>query len=145
MMFTNPWAQLGWEIGIAALPLILSAIIPALMTRLYNKWGVTADEARRAALNDALVNGITFTIEHLGLTNRTVLSATDREKIAKGAADYAQAKVPQTAKKLGVTPDSLVDLAVARLPQVLGNFGLWGKLAGAAVTVGAGVVKDRAR
>lgn len=129
-----PWNDL-YEVLLGIILALIPIIVPLLVNRVLDKLKVEADEGRRRALNEALINGIAFVTDNLGLTGQKHLTDLEKEAIASGAATYAREKVPDTIKKLGVPTDSLLDLAKARLPQVLGLFGPAGAVAGLATQI----------
>ena len=116
-----------WPLAQALLPIIGPALAGWVVKRLLTRWGIEADDTRRKALNEALYNGIMFSIQALGLGGKTNLSAAEQKVVIQGAANYAAKKVPDTVKKLGVPSGSLFDLAMARFPKVAADLNLWGK------------------
>lgn len=132
-----------YDVLLALIIAIIPVVVPLLTRRLLEKWGVEADDLRRRALDEALINGIAYVTDRAGLTKKQDLTLEERAMIAEGAASYALDKVPDTIKKLGVPEGNLFDLAIARLPQVLGLFGPAGAVAGIAAQVAVNAAKAR--
>lgn len=129
-----PWNDL-YEVLLGIILALIPIVVPLVVNRVLDKLKVEADEGRRRALNEALINGIAFATDRMGLTGQKHLTASEKDAVSRDAAAYAAEKVPDTIKKLGVPTDSLLDLAKARLPQVLGLFGPAGAVAGLATQI----------
>lgn len=103
-------------------PLVNTVIIPLLAPTLMAcaAWAaaklasyahVQLQDSQRALLNAAITNALNYA-EHQLAGHETV---TVSEKVATAVA-YLQPKIPGALKSLGVTPDHLADLVIARLP-----------------------------
>lgn len=99
---------------------LIPVTVPIVLKKLFDKWGATADQARREAVTTAIVSGLTQALDKRGRkADDGGLSPEGRQAIANEAAAYAKLTVPDTIRKLEITDGNLPKLAMARIPIVL--------------------------
>ena len=90
---------------------IIAGALLWVSNALRRRWNIEIEAKHRDALHSAIMTGINLAVERGVLTKRD---------IAREAAAYAQRSVPDAIQALKPRADMLVDIATARLKDVVG-------------------------
>lgn len=109
---------------LALQPYIVEIIVLAfsvyLMPKVYDFLKLSADDKRRAYLQDALYNGVLFGVNSV-ISQGVDVASLDAAKadLVTFAKSYVVTAVPDALKDLDISDDQLVKLIEARLPEII--------------------------
>lgn len=96
---------------------VLTIAVPVIAMKILKVLNLQGDEKARAALESALQNGIAITAARLKVAQASGVTFTpeeEKQQLIAGAKAYAEPKVPDAIKRLGVA-DHLDEVIEARV------------------------------
>lgn len=110
------WTSLQtWTITIVSVA--VSALIGWVLLKVKEKTGLSIDDSMRAALQTAVTNAAGLVLNKLGnqLQGKTI---DVHNAFVAAAVNYVLKSAPAAIEHFGITPDSIKEKIVAKLPQI---------------------------
>lgn len=103
------------DIGIKLGGAVIAALLVVAYRRLSVWAGVSLEEKDRAAIDQAIANGIGLAVQRASEAGRNIARVDVQSRMLAEIYNYAAPKVPDALARFGITPDGLKERIKARL------------------------------
>jgi hypothetical protein len=118
----EPWVATFMPFVSTITVALIGALVPLVFAYVLKKWGLDVEQAHRDALQTSLTNAAGLLLQKLG---RQAEGATIdvRSQAMADAIRYVEKSAPDALKSWGITPDSIAEKIIAKIPQIEASSG----------------------